>query len=115
LADRYTNRSVSGTTEKMFNAVQLTQNLVYKKDSVALYDELFRLQKKDGKVIKEYNYPVYFRNNQQNNTLSEGNSISVWSTNLSQSINPLGNIVNPIDCCIFYFFKRKRQRAKYSN
>ena len=107
-ADRYTNRSVSGTTEKVFNTVQLTQNLVYKKDSVALYDELFRLQKKDGKVIKEYNYPVYFRNNQQNNTLSEGNSISVWSTNLSQSINPGWVILlTPLIVAFFTFLRGK--------
>jgi len=107
-ADRYTNRSVSGTTEKVFNAVQFTQTLTYKKDSVALYDELFRLQKQDGKVIKEYNYPVYFRNDAQKATLNEGDDVSVWSTNLSQSINPGWVIVlTPLVVAFFTFLRRK--------
>jgi POT family proton-dependent oligopeptide transporter len=107
-ADRYTNRSVSGTTEKAFNAVQFTQTLTYKKDSVALYDELFRLQKQDGKVIKEYNYPVYFRNDAQKATLNEGDDVSVWSTNLSQSINPGWVIIlTPLVVAFFTFLRRK--------
>ncbi len=107
-ADRYTNRSVSGTTEKVFNAVQFTQTLTYKKDSVALYDELFRLQKQDGKVIKEYNYPVYFRNDAQKATLNEGDDVSVWSTNLSQSINPGWVIIlTPLVVAFFTFLRRK--------
>jgi len=44
-ADRYTDREVSGTTAKIFNGLSLSQQLEYKKDSVALYDEMFRLQK----------------------------------------------------------------------
>ena len=61
-ADRYTDREVSGYCRKVFNGLILAQKLHYKKDSVALYDEQFRLQKEDGKVLKEYNYPSYFRN-----------------------------------------------------
>lgn len=107
-ADRYTNRSVSGTTEQVFNAVQFTQKLTYKKDSVALYDGLFRLQKQDGKVIKEYNYPVYFRNDAQKATLNEGDDVSVWSTNLSQSINPGWVIIlTPLVVAFFTFLRRK--------
>lgn len=107
-ADRYTDRSVSGTTEQVFNAVQFTQKLTYKKDSVALYDELFRLQKQDGNVIKEYNYPVYFRNDAQKNTLNEGDDVSVWSTNLSQSINPGWVIIlTPLVVAFFTFLRRK--------
>jgi POT family proton-dependent oligopeptide transporter len=34
------------------------------------------------------NYPVYFRNEHPDKLPKEGESINVWSTNLSQSINP---------------------------
>ena len=39
-----------------------TDTLTYKKDSVALYDAAFRIQKEDGKVVKVVDYPLYFRN-----------------------------------------------------
>jgi POT family proton-dependent oligopeptide transporter len=61
-ADRYTDREVSGATAKVFNGLSLAQSVEYKKDSVALYDKQFRLQKQEGKVVKEYNYPYYFKN-----------------------------------------------------
>ncbi|MBX2932354.1 MAG: peptide MFS transporter [Chitinophagaceae bacterium] len=109
-ADRYTDRAVSGTTEKIFNAVKFTQTLEYKKDSVPLYDELFRLQKQDGKVIKEYNYPIYFRNDVQSKMQTEGGTLSVWATNLSQSINPAWVIL--ITPLLVAFFTWLRARKK---
>lgn len=109
-ADRYTDRAVSGTTEKIFNSVKFTQTLEYKKDSVPLYDELFRLQKQDGKVIKEYNYPVYFRNDVQSKMQTEGGTLSVWATNLSQSINPAWVIL--ITPLLVAFFTWLRARKK---
>lgn len=107
-ADRYTNRSVNGTTEQIFNAVQLTQKITYQKDSVAAYDQLFRLQKLDGKVVKEYNYPLYFRNDKTQHT--EGSKVSVWSTNISQSINPGWVIIlTPLVVAFFTFLRGKQK------
>jgi len=107
-ADRYTDRSVTGTTEQLFGAVQLTQTLKYQKDSVALYDEQFRLQKKDGQVVKEWNYPLYFRNDASSNMQTEGGTLSVWSTNLSQSINPGWVILlTPLVVAFFTWLRRK--------
>jgi len=109
-ADRYTDRSVSGNTESIFNAVKLTQTLEYKKDSVPKYDHFFRLQKENGKVIKEYNYPVYFRNDVQSKMQTEGGTLSVWATNLSQSINPAWVIL--ITPLLVAFFTWLRARKK---
>ncbi|MCZ2222906.1 MAG: peptide MFS transporter [Chitinophagales bacterium] len=109
-ADRYTDRSVSGNTESIFNAVKLTQTLEYKKDSVPKYDHFFRLQKENGKVIKEYNYPVYFRNDVQTKMQTEGGTLSVWSTNLSQSINPAWVIL--LTPLVVAFFTWLRGRKK---
>lgn len=107
-ADRYTDRSVTGVTEQMFSAVQLTQTLTYQKDSVALYDEQFRLQKEDGQVIKEWNYPLYFRNDVTSKMQTDGGTLSVWSTNLSQSINPGWVILlTPLVVAFFTWLRRK--------
>lgn len=88
-ADRYTDRSLTNTTAKnAFSSLSLSQNLIYKKDSVAKYDHAFRLQKVDGVVQKEYNYPVYFKNVPAAELPKQGGDVELWATNLSQSINP---------------------------
>ncbi|HSC54742.1 MAG TPA: peptide MFS transporter [Phnomibacter sp.] len=107
-ADRFTNRQVEGTTQKVFDGVRFTQTLSYTKDSVAVYDQQFRLQKIDGQVQKEWNYPVYFKNVAPEKLPAEGNSISVWSTNLSQSINPGWVIVlTPLVVAFFTWLRRR--------
>jgi len=45
-ADRYTDRQITGTTEKVFNGLKLAKEVDFKKDSVELYDASFRLQKR---------------------------------------------------------------------
>ncbi len=109
-ADRYTNREVSGVTEKVFNGVKLAQTVAYKKDSVAKYDEQFRLQKEDGKVVKEFNYPPYFKNVPDEKKPPEGNTVSLWATNLSQSINPGWVILlTPLIIAFFSWLRRKNR------
>ncbi len=105
-ADNYTNRKVEGKAEEIFNALHFTKIMTYKKDSVALYDKDFRLQKKDNKVMKEFNYPVYFKNDKT--TYLENDRINIWTTNLSQSINP-GFVIlfTPLVVALFTWFRRK--------
>jgi len=107
-ADRYTDKEVSGTTEKVFEKLIFAQTLTYKKDSVAKYDDQFRIQKENGKVIKEFNYPVYFKNVATDKLPAENEKINVWSTNLSQSINPGWVILlTPLIVAFFAFLRRK--------
>jgi len=107
-ADRYTDREVTGTTEKVFEKLIFAQTITYKKDSVAKYDDQFRIQKENGKVIKEFNYPVYFRNVAIEKHPAENEKINVWSTNLSQSINPGWVILlTPLIVAFFAFLRRK--------
>ena len=109
-ADRYTNREVSGVTEKVFNGVKLAQTLAYEKDSVAKYDEQFRLQKEHGKVVKEFNYPPYFKNVPVEKKPVEGSTVSLWATNLSQSINPGWVILlTPLIIAFFSWLRRKNR------
>jgi proton-dependent oligopeptide transporter, POT family len=107
-ADRYTDREVTGTTEKVFEKLIFAQTITYKKDSVAKYDDQFRIQKENGKVIKEFNYPVYFKNVAIEKHPAENEKINVWSTNLSQSINPGWVILlTPLIVAFFAFLRRK--------
>jgi len=109
-ADRYTNREVSGVTEKVFNGLKLAQTVTYKEDSVAKYDEQFRLQKEDGKVIKEFTYPPYFKNVPAERKPAEGSTVSLWATNLSQSINPGWVIILTPLVIAFFSWLRKKNR-----
>ena len=107
-ADRYTNREVKGFTEEIFTQLKLAQTIPYRLDSVATYDDQFRLQKVDGKVIKEVNYPVYFKNVSAEDKPAEGATVSLWATNLSQSINPGWVILlTPVIVAFFSFLRRK--------
>lgn len=107
-ADNYTNRKVEGKTEHIFNTFQFTKKITYQKDSVALYDSKFRLQKVNGKPLKEWNYPIYFRNDVT--AYQENQSIHVWTTNLSQSINPFFVIAfTPLVVALFTWLRRNKK------
>ncbi len=109
-ADRYTDREMSGTAKQVFETFSLSQPVKYQKDSVALYDEQFRLQKKDGQVVKEFNYPTYFRNIPAEQRPTDGNDVSLWATNLSQSINPGWVIfLTPLIVAFFAYLRRRNK------
>ncbi|NUM31641.1 MAG: peptide MFS transporter [Bacteroidetes bacterium] len=109
-ADRYTDRKVEGNTAYLLENLKQSRKLTYTKDSVEKYDEKFRLQKIDGKVVKEFNYPIYFRNEKPSELPTEGNSVSVWATNLSQSINPFWVILlTPLVVAFFTFLRSKNK------
>ncbi len=107
-ADRYTDRQVEGRTEEVFKALKQSKPLIYKADSVEKYDEYFRLMKVDGAVQKEVDYPIYFRNVSPERLPAEGSTISVWATNISQSINPGWVIfLTPLVVAFFTWLRRK--------
>ncbi|MDI9310398.1 MAG: peptide MFS transporter [Limnohabitans sp.] len=108
--DKYTDREVVGVAKTVTDKIYLTKELEYKKDSVALYDQAFRIQKKDGKVIKEVNYPLYFRNVAPDKLPEEGDKVSVWASNLSQSINPFWVIALTPLVVAFFTYLRSRKK-----
>lgn len=109
-ADRYTDRQVTGTTEKVFSTLVQSKEIEYKKAETELYDDKFRLQKENGEVKKVVDYPVYFRNASKETLPQEGSTISVWVTSLSQSINPGWVII--LTPLIVAFFTYLRSRKK---
>ena len=109
-ADRYTDREISGKTENIFNGLKLSKEVEYKVDSVDKYDASFRLQKKNGIVEKEIDYPIYFRNVAPKKLPKEGAKVSLWATNLSQSINPGWVIIlTPLIVAFFTFLRRRKK------
>lgn len=109
-AESYTDRQVTGKVENLLHAVQLAEVKTYKKDSVVLYDQQFRIQKQDGQVLREYNYPPYFKNVNPEKLPAEGEQVTFWSTPLSQSINPGWVILlTPLIVAFFAFLRRKNK------
>jgi proton-dependent oligopeptide transporter, POT family len=109
-ADRYTDREISGKTENIFNGLKLSKQVEYNLDSVDKYDASFRLQKKNGIVEKEIDYPIYFRNVAPEKLPKEGAKVSLWATNLSQSINPGWVIIlTPLIVAFFTFLRRRKK------
>jgi POT family proton-dependent oligopeptide transporter len=68
------------------------------------------LQKKEGNVIKEFNYPAYFKNVKPANLPRDGGEATLWSTPLSQSINPGWVIFLTPLVVAFFAFLRSRNR-----
>lgn len=109
-ADRYTDRQVTGTTEKVFSTLVQSKEITYEKAETEMYDEQFRLQKENGEVKKVVDYPVYFRNVAPEKLPDEGTKISIWATNLSQSINPGWVIIlTPLIVAFFTYLRSKKK------
>ncbi|MBS3913810.1 MAG: peptide MFS transporter [Bacteroidetes bacterium] len=109
-ADNYTERRVTGNTETVLSNLKLTAKVVYAKDSTAVIDAQFRKKKENNVVVKHVDYPSYFNNYPEKKELKEGEGISVWSTNISQSFNPFWVIVlTPV---VVFFFTLLRKRKK---
>jgi POT family proton-dependent oligopeptide transporter len=109
-ADRYTDREITGTTKSVFNTLKLSKEIEYKKDSTELYDASFRIQKLNGEVQKTVDYPIYFRNVAKEKLPEESSKVSIWATNLSQSINPGWVIILTPLVVAFFTFLRGRKK-----
>ena len=109
-ADRYTDREITGTTKSVFNTLKLSKEIEYNKDSTELYDASFRIQKLNGEVQKTVDYPIYFRNVAKEKLPEESSKVSIWATNLSQSINPGWVIILTPLVVAFFTFLRGRKK-----
>ena len=108
-ADRYTDREVTETTGEVFSSLKLAKEVTYKKDSVEVYDAQFRLQKQNGVVVKNVDYPLYFRNVSDEKLPKENDTVTLWATNLSQSINPGWVILLTPLVVAFFTYLRSRK------
>jgi POT family proton-dependent oligopeptide transporter len=107
-ANKYTERHVSGFSEKALSTFYLTKTIPYKKDSVVKTDQLFRKIKTEGREVKELGYQEYYKNIAAANLPAEGASLKVWAPNLSQSINPFWVVaLTPLIVAFFTYLRRK--------
>lgn len=110
-ASRYTDRQVTGAMGNVLSTLKQTDkavNTTYKLDSVVKLDNQFRKIKQDGKEIKEWGYPSYFKNVPAEKTPKEGEVVKTWLPSLSQSINPFWVIaLTPLVVAFFTWLRRK--------
>ncbi len=108
-AESYTNRNIPDAIVPAAKTLGVVQNITLSQDSVPLTDSQFRVQRDaNDKIIKTYDYPVYFKNISEDNRPDEGASINLISTELFQSVNPFWVVLlTPFVVGFFSFLKRR--------
>jgi POT family proton-dependent oligopeptide transporter len=104
-ADRYTDREIPVAMQPTMKALRLVDTIPYKKDSVVVMDEQFRVK---DKKLKEINYPYYYKNLKEEHKPQEGGAVYAFNTNLFQSVNPFWVVaLTPLVVAFFAFLKRR--------
>ena len=108
-AESYTNREVPQRVEPVAKMLGVTQTVTYAKDSVPLTDNQFRVARDENKKpIKTWDYPLYYKNIPVDKLPKEGESLTLISTELGQSINQFWVVVlTPLIVALWEFLKRK--------
>lgn len=110
-ANNYTDREVTGSTQKVFNTLRFADTLKYEigTKKTKVIDHQFRAIKDSvGNVKTDFNYPNYFKNVSADKLPKLSGESYLWATNLSQSINPGWVIIlTPLVVAFFAFLRRK--------
>ena len=109
-AQFYTDREMPAAIADGADKLYLAEKVTNAPDSVSLYNEKFQVQKVDGKPIKVWEKPIYFRNLQADKTPAEGETVKLVNTEIFQSINPFWVVVLTPLVVGFFAFLRKRKR-----
>ena len=110
-AESYTNREISAPLLPSAKAIGVVQEVKYVKDSVPIADGAFRLSRdENGSVLKEINYPLYYKNIPPDKLPLEGESVKLVSTELFQSVNPFWVVTLTFPVIWFFsWLKRKKK------
>ncbi|HKR04888.1 MAG TPA: peptide MFS transporter [Bacteroidia bacterium] len=110
-AESYTAREVPSALVAPAKALGMVQEVKMKKDSVPLADEQFRIARDaNDKPIKNWNYPLYFKNLPPEKLPAEGEPVKLVSTELFQSVNPFWVVLlTPVIVIFWNFLKRKNK------
>lgn len=104
-ADRYTDREIPSAMLPTMSSLKLVDTIPYRKDSVVVMDNQFRIK---DKSLKEYSYPSYFKNLPDEAKPAEGEAVYAFNTNLFQSVNPFWVVaLTPLVLAFFAFLKRR--------
>lgn len=110
-AESYTDRQIPAAIEPVAKTLGMTQVVTLSKDSVPQVDEQFRVSKDvNGKAVKIWDYPLYFKNVPPDELPKEGESLTLISTELAQSINPFWVVVlTPVIVGLWSFLKKRNK------
>lgn len=110
-AESYTNREVPQRIEPVAEVLGVTQTVTYAKDSVPLTDSQFRVARDENKkAIKTWDYPLYYKNIPVDKLPKEGESLTLISTELGQSINPFWVVLlTPVIVAFWAYLKRRNK------
>ncbi|HNT82441.1 MAG TPA: peptide MFS transporter [Bacteroidia bacterium] len=110
-AESYTDREIPAAVEPVAKTLGMTQTVTFAKDSVPLTDEQFRVARDaSGAVIKTWDYPLYFKNVIKEKLPLAGESMTLISTELAQSINPFWVVVlTPVIVAFWSMLKRRNR------
>jgi POT family proton-dependent oligopeptide transporter len=107
-AQYYTDRETPALVKPISETLYQVEKVTNKVDSVEAFTDKFSLIKENGKVKKVWDKPVYFRNLQTELMPPDHAEISLFNTELFQSINPLWVIIlTPVVVLFFGLLKRK--------
>lgn len=109
-AQYYTDRSVPAMIEPVAESLKLVETIENKTTEVIKYDEFFRVVKEDNETVMETGKDIYLRNLQEEKMPPEGASISVFNTELFQSINPFWVVLLTPVLVGFWGYLRARRR-----
>lgn len=107
-AQYYTDRETPAVVKPISESLYQVEKVTNQVDSVEAFTEKFSLIKENGKAKKVWDKPVYFRNLQTELMPADHAVISLFNTELFQSINPLWVIIlTPLVVLFFGLLKRK--------
>ena len=107
-AQYYTDRETPAVIKPISESLYQVEKVTNQVDSVEAFTEKFSLIKENGKAKKVWDKPVYFRNLQTKLMPVDHAEISLFNTELFQSINPLWVIIlTPLVVLFFGLLKRK--------
>jgi len=110
-ADKYTDREIPTMLVPPATVLGMVQEKPYVKDSVPKADAQFRITRDEaGKPIKEFDYPLYYKNLPVEKRPAEGESLKLISTELFQSVNPLWVVVLTFPVVMFFSFLKKKNK-----
>lgn len=110
-AQYYTDREIPAVIEQPAKGLYLVETVHNKMDSVTAFDGEFRvIRDAAGKPTKVWDKEAYFKNVAPEQMPAEGASVSLFNTELFQSINPF--FVITLTPLIVAFFALLRRRNK---
>lgn len=108
-AEKYTDREVPEMVLPLAEGIYMTQTETLAKDSIPATDSQFRdILNADGTQAMAYNYPDYFKNLAPENWPAQGESLTLISTEIFQSINPFWVVVLTFPLLFFFGWLGRR-------